>query len=441
MQTIIRQLKEKITCRQAKTAVIGLGYVGLPIAVELANLGFPVTGIDVNRERVEMLRAGENFIADVDSELLQELVKSGRLAASDNYSSLAEADIIVICVPTPLTPARDPDMSYIQSAATELAKYIHPGQLISLESTTYPGTTSKVLLPQLRREDLRVGEHFFLAYSPERVDPGNPSFKTKNTTKVVGGITENCVELACLFYRQSISKVVPVSSTEVAELSKVFENTYRAVNIALVNELMMLCDRMNIDVWEVIEAASTKPFGIQTFYPGPGVGGHCIPVDPYYLVWKAREFDFETRMIELSGQINQQASRYVVEKVRMSLNESRKCVNDARILVLGVAYKKDVDDYRESPALKIIPLLIKEGARVRYHDPHIPVIELGDAYVDRMYSCTLTQEELAAADCVLIITDHSSIDYSWVTKWSQLVVDTRNATKHAAEGREKIRRL
>lgn len=434
-------LEKAITAQQAKVAVIGLGYVGLPIAVEQAKCGFKVTGIDLDAERVKQINCGKNYIPDVQDEELAGLVKAGRLAAVKDDQVLAEADIVVICVPTPLTATRDPDISYIEQAAEQIAGHLHPGQLITLESTTYPGTTTEVLLPKFEASGLIVGKDFFLAYSPERVDPGNAQYKTANTAKLVGGVTQNCRQLAALFYRQTISRVVPVSSTAVAEMAKVFENTYRSVNIALVNELMMLCDRMGIDVWEVVEAAATKPFGIQTFFPGPGVGGHCIPIDPYYLVWKARQYDFAARIIELSGQINLQASYYVVEKLQTALNALNKCLRGSKVLILGAAYKKDINDFRESPALKIIHLLQRAGCIVSYHDPHIPRLTLDEQENSFLMSRELTDQSLKDADCVLIITDHSSIDYTRVCRLARLVIDTRNATQGVKEGREKIQRI
>ncbi len=438
MGEIKTKLEQKILTHQAKVAVIGLGYVGLPLAVELAKVNYQVTGIDCNSERVQMINQGQNYILDVKEEDIKKLILAGKLSATEQYSVLAEADVIIICVPTPLTVTKDPDISHINSTTEEISKYLRPGQLITLESTTYPGTTEGVILPKLQARGLKVGKDFFLAYSPERVDPGNLQYHTQNTAKVVGGVTSDCVELACQFYQQSISKVISVSSPAVAEMTKVFENTYRAVNIALVNEIMMLCDRMGISVWEVVEAAATKPFGIQTFYPGPGVGGHCIPVDPNYLVWKAREYDFDTRLIELSSQINLQVSYYVINKVVEALNKQYKCINGSKILVLGVAYKKDIDDVRESPALKIISLLHRRGAEVSYYDPYIPSLVLEGPNPVELSSLTLNQDVLGGADCILIITDHSLLDYNWVVACAQLVVDTRNATKNVREGREKI---
>lgn len=425
MEVITRKIRNK----KAKVGVIGLGYVGLPLAVEKCKVGFDVIGFDSNAVRVAQICRGENYIKDVKDEELHQLVASGKLNATCDFSRLSAVDVVVICVPTPLTLNRDPDISYIVNVADEIAKHLHAGQLVTLESTTYPGTTSGVILPRLESTGLKVGVEYFLAFSPERVDPGNPHYKTNNTTKVVGGITPACLDVAKTFYEQTILHVVPVSTTEVAEMTKLFENTYRAVNVALVNEMMFLCDRMGVDVWEVVEAAATKPFGIQTFYPGPGVGGHCIPIDPFYLTWKAREFDFHTRFIELAGEINIQASYHVVDKVIRTLSQRKKAVNGARILVLGVAYKKNIEDYRESPALKVIDLLQKEKAVVSYHDPHVPELQPHAPYFWQLKSCVLEPQTLKKSDCVVILTDHSSIDYNWVAKHSAVIIDARNATK------------
>jgi UDP-N-acetyl-D-glucosamine dehydrogenase len=432
------KLKQEIQAHTATVAVVGLGYVGLPLAVEKAKAGFHVLGIEQNPKRAYKVNSGENYILDVKDEDMKKAVYAGKLKAYTGFACLPEADVIVICVPTPLNTNRDPDISYIVSVTNEIAKGLRPGQLVALESTTYPGTTKEVILPRLEATGLKVGQDFFLAFSPERVDPGNKRYTTQNTSKVVGGITPACLDVAYTFYAQTIQQVVPVSSPAAAEMTKVFENTYRAVNIALVNELMLLCDKMGLDVWEVVDAAATKPFGIQTFYPGPGVGGHCIPVDPFYLTWKAREYDFHTRFIELAGEINIEVSGYVVNKVAHVLNRAQKCLNKAKVLVLGVAYKKDVADVRESPALRIIDQLLRHGAEVTYHDPLIPFIEPHGRSSFSAGSVPLFESKLAAADCVLIITDHSSIDYAWVVQHSQLVVDTRNATKHVQCDREKI---
>ncbi|MDT8903830.1 nucleotide sugar dehydrogenase [Anaeroselena agilis] len=436
------QLKEKIVTRTARVGVIGLGYVGLPLAVEKGKVGFEVIGFDRSAKRVAQVNAGENYIKDVKDEELKALVVNKKLVATEDFARLKEVDVIVICVPTPLTITRDPDISYIVNVTNAIAKHLRNGQLVTLESTTYPGTTSEVILPELAADDKEVGKDFFLAFSPERVDPGNKRYTTQNTSKVVGGITPACLDVAATFYRQTISHVVPVSSTEVAEMTKVFENTYRAVNIALVNELMLLCDRMGIDIWEVVEAAGTKPFGIQTFYPGPGVGGHCIPIDPFYLTWKAREFDFHTRFIELAGEINIQASYHVIDKVIRVLSGSHKSLAGAKILILGVAYKKDIEDYRESPAMKIIDLLLKRQALVQYHDPYVPELQTHDPYTWSMQGSQLTPEILAQADCVVITTDHTNIDYDYVAEYAKLIVDTRNACqKVSAEYKHKITKI
>ncbi|HEX7712416.1 MAG TPA: nucleotide sugar dehydrogenase [Bacillota bacterium] len=423
------QLKEKIQQKKACVGVVGLGYVGLPLAVEKGKVGFTVIGFDQNLKKIDQINKGQNYIKDVKDEELKALVAQGKLTATSDFTKLRDADVIIICVPTPLTVTRDPDISYIVNVTNEIAKYIRKGQLITLESTTYPGTTSEVILPKLEAAGLKVGVDFFLAFSPERVDPGNKRYSTKNTNKVVGGITPACLEIAKTFYEQTIIKVIPVSSTEVAELTKVFENTYRAVNIALVNEMMLLCDRMGIDVWEVVDAAATKPFGIQTFYPGPGVGGHCIPIDPFYLTWKAREYDFHTRFIELAGEINIEASYHVVEKITEALGRFKKSLNGARVLVLGVAYKKDIEDFRESPALKVIDLLLKEKAEVIYHDPFVPELPSHPPYTWTMRNTALDEAILKKVDCVAILTDHSDIDYESIVKKAQVVVDARNATK------------
>lgn len=435
-------LKEKIINRTAKVGVVGLGYVGLPLAVEKGKVGFEVIGFDRNTKRVGQVNSGQNYIKDVKDEDLKTLVKSKKLTATEDFSRLSEVDVIVICVPTPLTITRDPDISYIVNVTEQIARYLKNGQLVTLESTTYPGTTREIILPKLSACDRQVGKDFFLAFSPERVDPGNKRYTTQNTSKVVGGVTPACLDVAATFYRQTISRVVPVSSTEVAEMTKVFENTYRSVNIALVNELMLLCDRMGIDIWEVVDAAGTKPFGIQTFYPGPGVGGHCIPIDPFYLTWKAREYDFHTRFIELAGEINIQASYHVVDKVIKVLSESGKPLSGANILVLGVAYKKDIEDYRESPALKVIDLLLKWQADVRYHDPFVPEMPAHEPYTWSLKNTALTAKALQEADCVVVTTDHTTVDYDFVAKNTKRIVDARNACKHVkAEYRHKITKI
>ncbi|MBV8722175.1 MAG: nucleotide sugar dehydrogenase [Candidatus Eremiobacteraeota bacterium] len=424
-------LKKKILDRSAVIGVAGIGYVGLPLAVEKAKVGFTVIGYDRNPIRVDELNQGLNYIKDVNDRELAQVVDSGRLSATTDFGSIGRCDVVIICVPTPLTPNLDPDISYIRAVAELVAQQLRPGQLVCLESTTYPGTTNEVLLPIMERTGLRVGEDFFLCFSPERVDPGNARYTTKNTNKVVGGVTPACLEAGMTLYEQTILHVLPVSSPKVAELTKVFENTFRAVNIAMVNEMAMLCDRLGIDIWEVVEAAATKPFGIMRFDPGPGVGGHCIPLDPFYLAWKAREFDFRVRFIELAGEINVGMPYFVREKVVRALNERGKAIKGAEIFVLGVAYKRDVDDHRESPAVKVMELLLRDGARIDYHDPHVPSFtdDRGNAW----HSIPLSKEMLERADCTLVLTDHSAVDYERVVNWGRLVLDTRNATRAARQ--------
>ena len=424
-------LKKKILDRSAVIGVAGIGYVGLPLAVEKAKVGFTVIGYDRNPIRVDELNQGLNYIKDVNDRELAQVVDSGRLSATTDFGSIGRCDVVIICVPTPLTPNLDPDISYIRAVAELVAQQLRPGQLVCLESTTYPGTTNEVLLPIMERTGLRVGEDFFLCFSPERVDPGNARYTTKNTNKVVGGVTPACLEAGMTLYEQTILHVLPVSSPKVAELTKVFENTFRAVNIAMVNEMAMLCDRLGIDIWEVVEAAATKPFGIMRFDPGPGVGGHCIPLDPFYLAWKAREFDFRVRFIELAGEINVGMPYFVRDKVVRALNERGKAIKGAEIFVLGVAYKRDVDDHRESPAVKVMELLLRDGARIDYHDPHVPSFtdDRGNAW----HSIPLSKEMLERADCTLVLTDHSAVDYERVVNWGRLVLDTRNATRAARQ--------
>lgn len=430
------QLREKIRAHTARVGVVGIGYVGLPLAVEKARVGYDVIGYDRNAARVGDVNRGHSFIRDVSADDLALVVATGKLVATTGFDDLVACDIIVICVPTPLTPNRDPDISYIRSVAGELAKRLRPTQLVCLESTTYPGTTEEVLLPTLATSGLVVGKDYFLAFSPERVDPGNKRYTTRNTSKVVGGMTPVCLELASLFYQQTIQSVVPVSSPRVAEMTKVFENTFRSVNIALVNELALLCDRMKISVWEVIEAAATKPFGLMRFNPGPGVGGHCIPLDPFYLAWKARQYDFRTRFIELAGEVNALMPYYVREKVFRALNERGIAMRNARILMIGVAYKRDIEDWRESPALKIMNIVEHDGAFVDYHDPYVARIR--DEHGGIRQSVALTPQAVGDADCTLIITDHAGIDWEMIVEHSAIIVDTRNATKDVPSHRERI---
>ena len=418
-------LSEKIVSRSARVGVVGLGYVGLPLAVEFARAGFTVTGIDVVQSKVDLVNAGHSYIQDIPSSLLAGYVKSGRLKATTDFSAIAELDTIDICVPTPLRKTKDPDMSFIVASCQEIAKYLHAGMLVILESTTYPGTTDELVLPMLEQGDLEVGRDFFLCFSPERVDPGNPKYQTANIPKVVGGISEACTRLGAAFYQQSLETVVPVSSTRVAEMVKLLENTFRMINIGMVNEMALMCDKIGINVWEVIEAAATKPFGFMPFYPGPGLGGHCIPIDPFYLSWKTKQAGIEARFIELAGNINGQMPHFVVDKVQNALNDAGKAVKGSRIHVMGVAYKRDIEDVRESPALDIMMLLQRRGGVISYSDPHVPVLHLED-----MDLSATPQESAAAADCVVIVTDHSAFDYAALVDHATLIVDSRNALKN-----------
>lgn len=443
-QDYAQELKAKFKAHTAVVAVVGIGYVGLPLAVEKAKVGFPVIGLDRNEERVAMVNRGENYIRDVKDEELKKVVLDGKLRTSTDFSELSNVDVVIICVPTPLTVHREPDLQYIENVTGEIAKHLHPGQLISLESTTYPGTTEEVILPKLAATGLEVGKDFFLVHSPERVDPGNKRYTTQNTNKLVGGVTQACTDVAAAFYGETIIKVIKCSSPAIAEMAKVFENTYRAVNIALVNEMALLCDRMAISVWEMLDAAFTKPFGIQPFYPGPGVGGHCIPVDPFYLAWKAREYDFSTRFIELAGEINLRMPYFVVGKVERVLGTQRKSLRGARVLVLGVTYKKDIPDLRESPTIRVIQLLSAEGAIVEYHDPFIPDIRI--EYAGRMASCCdvsmastpLEDGVFASTDIVVIMTDHSTVDYEYIATHAKLVLDTRGIMRTKPTRRDNV---
>ena len=432
MQSMEKKLKE----RKAGIAVIGLGYVGLPLAVEQSKAGFTVIGIERKKERVDMVNQGKNYIPDVVDSELEKMVKEGKLRATEHFKAVSEADVICICVPTPLTKNKEPDIQYIKGVTNRLISHLRRGQLIVLESTTYPGTTEEIILPRLEKKGLRVGRDFYLAYSPERISPGSKKYRISNTPKVVGGVTEKCSYLAKILYEQVIDRQVHiVSSPRVAEMEKLLENVFRSVNIALVNEMALLCRRMGISIWEVIEAAKTKPYGFMSFYPGPGLGGHCIPIDPFYLAWKAKEYDFNTRFIELAGEINDRMPFYVVERLTEILNRHRVCLNGARILILGVTYKKDVADLRESPVLKIIKLLEERKAKVSYHDPYIAAFSLEDRHYT---SIKLNQKFLKEADIVLIGTDHSSYEYEKVVEKSRLIFDTRNATRDVKNSREKI---
>jgi UDP-N-acetyl-D-glucosamine dehydrogenase len=430
MPALAATLLEKIQSRRARTGVVGLGYVGLPLAVELGRAGFHTTGIDLDDRKVQAIVDGRSYIPDVATADVQALRNAGKLDATTDFSIIRELDTINICVPTPLRKTKDPDMSYIVSAVEAIAKHLHPGMLIVLESTTYPGTTDEVVQPLLEETGLKAGADFFLAFSPERVDPGNPTFHTHNVPKVVGGLTPNCSQLACALYGSAIETLVPVSSTRVAEMVKLLENTFRAVNIGLVNELALMCDKMNIDVWEVVDAAKTKPFGFMAFYPGPGLGGHCIPIDPFYLSWKAKQTGFEPRFIELAGHVNAAMPHFVVEKIVDALNERRKPVNGSSVLIAGVSYKRDIDDVRESPALDVMGLLHGKGAKVAYADPYVPEIRARDwSGGTDLRAVDLTRGVIGRYDCVVIVTDHKAFDYEAMLDEADVIVDTRNAIK------------
>lgn len=436
-KTVADNLRNKILAREAAIGVIGLGYVGLPLCVEFAREGFPVVGLDVDPVRVASVTLGDPYISDVAAADLRRLTAAGRLRATDDYDALRTLDVAVICVQTPFTATKEPDLRYVIGALQEIARRLRPGQLIVLQSTTYPGTTEEVALPILATSGLEVGRDFFLAFSPERVDPGNTRYTTRDIPKVVGGITPTCTQLASALFAQIVSSVHPVDSTRVAEMTKLLENVYRSVNIALVNELTMLCERMGIDVWQVVEAAATKPFGFMPFSPGPGVGGHCIPVDPYYLAWKAKEYDFHMDLIELAARVNDDMPYYVSTKILLALNGEHHGAAP-RILILGVTFKRDIADYRHSPALKLMEILRKEGAMISYHDPHVPALEFEGG---PLQSVALTPQTLADADCVVIATDHTSLDYRWVVRHARKIFDTRNAAAQVNEGREKILRI
>lgn len=419
-----QELVDKFSKRDAHLGVIGLGYVGLPLVVVLAEAGYLVTGVDADADKVAHIQRGESYIEDVPSEKIAALVGEGRISASTSYEALADIDGVSICVPTPLRKTGDPDLSYIVSATQSLVPYLHEGMVVVLESTTYPGTTREMVLPELEKEGLVVGEHIFLAFSPERVDPGRKDWNTLNTPKVIGGITPVCTQVAAAMYAQAMEDVVPASSTEVAEMAKLLENTFRAVNIALVNEMALMCDRLGIDVWEVIKAAATKPFGFMKFTPGPGLGGHCIPIDPLYLSWKLKSVKYNARIIDLASEINTNMPRYVVQRIQNALNDQAKAIRGSNLLVLGVAYKADVSDMRESPALDVIGLLRDKGAQVDYYDPFVPSIQ------HEGWDLVSVTDPIAAvqkADCVVIITDHSEVDYAAVLQNAKLIFDSRNA--------------
>ncbi len=419
---------QRITDRKTRVAVIGIGYVGLPLSIEIARAGYHCVGIDVDEAKARAVNRGKSFIGDVPSTDIAEVVRAGQLSATTDFSVLEECEVINICVPTPFTPSKDPDVSFIEDAGRRIAEHLRPGRLVILRSTTYPETTEKVLQPILDRTGLKVGRDYYLAFVPERIDPGNKRFTTRSTPVVVGGVTRACTRLTALFYRQFVEQVVPVSSPRVAEMSKLLENIFRSVNIALVNELAVMCERMgNIDVWEVIAAASTKPFGFMPFYPGPGIGGHCILIDPYYLAWKAREYDFHSNFIELAAQTNESMPFYVSDRLLEMLGVNGIPSARAHILVLGAAFKRDVEDTRHSPALKVMELLLDKVGRISYHDPYVPEVSVAGR---RFRSIPLTTATLRRADCVVILTDHSCFDYEQIFKESRLILDARNAIKH-----------
>src|SRR6201991_4841719 len=437
------EIKRLVETKQARVGVIGLGYVGLPLAVEFARRGLRSIGFEVDARKAESINRGESYIPDVPSDALASAVNAERLHATTDFDELASCDAIIICVPTPLRKTKEPDISYILAASEEITKRLRRGQLVILESTTYPGTTDEVLLPMLEDTGLKLDEDFLLAFSPERVDPGNPQFQTHNIPKVVGGVTEDSTEVAAHLYSQIVRDVHAVSSARVAEAAKLLENTFRAVNIGMANEMARLCYALNIDTWEVIRAAATKPFGFMPFYPGPGIGGHCLPLDPHYLSWKARQHGFDSRFIGLAEEVNSRIPEHVVQLVSDGLNEERKSLKGSNVLLLGVAYKKDIDDVRESPALSIIDRLRAKGAKVRYHDPFVREVHFDDAHTDAvgepLASVSLTNDELESADCVIIVTDHSEIDYKRVCSLTPLIVDTRNALNGQLRGESTAR--
>lgn len=438
MSVLKQQLLDKINNKTAKVGVVGLGYVGLPLAVEKANAGYQTIGFDVQEAKVNMVNEGKNYIGDVVDQNLKEIVEAKILRATTDFSFVQDVDTICICVPTPLDLYKQPDLSYVVDSTRSVAKYLHKGMLIILESTTYPGTTEEILRPILEESGLKCGEDFFLAFSPERVDPGNKDFNTKNTPKVVGGCSEECTEVAAALYRNILeSDIHTVSSPAVAEMEKILENTFRNINIALANEMAILCNRMGIDVWEVIDAAKTKPYGFMPFYPGPGLGGHCIPLDPFYLEWKAKEYDYHTRLIETSGEINDSMPEFVLDNVMKILNKNKKALNGAKVLLLGVAYKNDIDDYRESPAFKVIELLEKNGADLMVNDPYCPISK----YKGKIYNSVDWTEVIDESDIVIITTNHSCYDYESIVARAEVVYDTRNATKNVVNNREKIYKL
>jgi UDP-N-acetyl-D-glucosamine dehydrogenase len=438
MSVLKQQLLDKINNKTAKVGVVGLGYVGLPLAVEKANAGYQTIGFDVQEEKVNMVNEGKNYIGDVVDENLKNIVEAKTLKATTDFSFVKDVDTICICVPTPLDLYKQPDLSYVVDSTRSVAEYLHKGMLVILESTTYPGTTEEILKPILEESGLKCGEDFFLAFSPERVDPGNKDYNTKNTPKVVGGCSKDCTEVAAALYRNILEgEIHTVSSPAVAEMEKILENTFRNINIGLANEMAILCNRMGIDVWEVIDAAKTKPYGFMPFYPGPGLGGHCIPLDPFYLEWKAKEYDYHTRLIETSGQINDSMPEFVLDNIMKILNKDKKALNGAKVLLLGVAYKNDIDDYRESPAFKVIELLEKNGADLTVNDPYCPISK----YKGKTYNSVDWTQVIDDSDIVIITTNHSCYDYETIVARAKVIYDTRNATKNVVNNREKIYKL
>jgi len=435
---VMRDWQAKINSKSVKVGILGLGYVGLPLVREFASAGIKVTGFDIDEKKVKILNSGRSIIKHIPHSQVKKIVESRLFKATSNMARLGSVDAILVCVPTPLTENREPDMRFIISSSQTIARYLRPGQLVSFESTTYPGTTRELVAPILERSGLKPGKDFHLAYSPEREDPGNKNYTTKTIPKVVGGLTDKCLKIACKLYNTAIDTIVPVSSLEAAEAAKIVENVYRCINIAMVNELKMVFDRMGIDIWEVIRAASTKPFGFKAFYPGPGLGGHCIPIDPFYLTWKARQYGMPTRFIELAGEINTNMPHYVVTRTMEALNDRSKSLKGSKVLVLGLAYKKDIDDLRESPSIELIELLRAKGAKVDYNDPFIPRTHKQRMHDLKMRSKPLSTRMLRSYDVVLISTDHSVYDYDWIVQNAQLVVDTRNATAGVRRERRKI---
>ncbi|MBN3038323.1 MAG: nucleotide sugar dehydrogenase [Candidatus Omnitrophica bacterium] len=433
-----RTLADKIANKKARVGIIGLGYVGLPLAVTFAKGGFPTYGFDINKDRLKRVKKGESYILDVAVKELKQVIGSRKLRVADDFSEIKKLDVIIICVPTPLKEKSEPDVSYIVSAVENIKRFMKKGQLVVLESTTYPGTTEEIILPMLESAGFKEGEDFYLAFSPERVDPSNVKYKTENTPKVIGGISPQSTNISKLLYSKVIKKVVPASSAKVAEMSKLLENTFRIVNIALVNEIMLMCDKLGVDVWEVIDVAKTKPYGFMPFYPGPGVGGHCIPVDPIYLSWKAKGYGFEARFIEWASYINSHMPHYVVERITRALNEYKKPLKGSKILVVGVAYKKDVKDLRESPALEIIKILQNEQARVSYYDPYLPYLNIDN--ID-LKNVKFNRVNFSDTDCVVVVTDHSNVDYEFILRYSPLIIDTRNVFKSCKGRKDKVVKL